>query len=113
MRLRFIKRADIRRFLGGPEISVLLSMGERVPTGAMRTVVGVTGASGAPYAYRLLETLEGEIDLILSKDAEEVVRLETGRGPRALAKLATRTLRNEDMGDPPAPGSYFLKALAN
>jgi len=89
----------------------MLSMEERVPTGAMRTVVGVTGASGAPYAYRLLETLEGEIDLILSKDAEEVVRLETGREPGDLAKLATRTFRNEDMAAPPASGSYSFNAM--
>ncbi|TLZ58883.1 MAG: hypothetical protein E6K16_07915, partial [Methanobacteriota archaeon] len=78
---------------------------------AMRTVVGITGASGAPYALRLLETLEGEIDLILSRDAEEVVRLETGREPADLAKLATRTFRNEDMAAPPASGTYLFDAM--
>ena len=77
----------------------------------MRTVVGVTGASGAPYAYRLLETLEGEIDLILSRDAEEVVRLETGREPEELRKLATRTFWNEDLAAPPASGSYPFDAM--
>ena len=92
-------------------MSVPLSMEERVPTRAMRTVVGVTGASGAPYAYRLLETLEGEIDLILSRDAEEVVRLETGREPGDLAKLATRAFRNEDMAAPPASGTYPFDAM--
>jgi 4-hydroxy-3-polyprenylbenzoate decarboxylase len=86
-------------------------MEKRVPALAMRTVVGVTGASGAPYAYRLLETLEGEIDLILSRDAEEVIRLETGREPADLAKLATRTFRNEDMAAPPASGSYPFDAM--
>src|SRR2546428_6966177 len=86
-------------------------MEERVPAPAMRTVVGVTGASGAPYAYRLLETLEGEIDLILSRDAEEVVRLETGREPEELRKLATRTFWNEDLAAPPASGSYPFDAM--
>jgi len=77
----------------------------------MRTVVGVTGASGAPYAVRLLETLDGEIDLIVSRDAEEVVRLETGREPAALEKLATRAFRNEDLTAPPASGSYPFDAM--
>src|SRR2546428_6508116 len=86
-------------------------MEERVPAPAMRPVVGVPGASGAPYAYRLLETLEGEIDLILSRDAEEVVRLETGREPEELRKLATRTFWNEDLAAPPASGSYPFDAM--
>jgi flavin prenyltransferase len=77
----------------------------------MRTIVGVTGASGAPYAVRLLETLAGEIDLVISRDAEDVVRLETGREPAALEKLATRTFRNDDLTAPPASGSYPFDAV--
>ena len=77
----------------------------------MRTVVGVTGASGAPYAYRLLETLDGEIDLILSRDAEDVIRLETGREPVEFEKLATRAFRNDNLAAPPASGSYPFDAM--
>ena len=87
-----------------------LSMEKGVPR-PMRTVVGVTGASGAPYAVRLLETLDGEIDLILSRDAEDVVRLETGRGPADLEKLATRSFRNDDLTSAPASGSYPFDAM--
>lgn len=79
--------------------------------GAMRTVVGVTGASGSAYAVTLLENLEGEIDLIVSRDAEAVVRMETGREPKALEALATRTFRNEDVGAPPASGSTPFDAM--
>lgn len=71
----------------------------------MRTVVGITGASGSAYAITLLEHLEGEIDLVVSRDAEDVIRTETGREPGELASLATRTFRNEDLGAPIASGS--------
>jgi 4-hydroxy-3-polyprenylbenzoate decarboxylase len=77
----------------------------------MRTVVGVTGASGAAYAYTLLENLEGEIDLVLSRDAEDVIRAETDREPKDFAALATRTFRNEDLAAPPASGSYPFDAM--
>jgi len=89
---------------------VPLSMETGVP-GAMRTVVGVTGASGSAYAVTLLENLEGEIDLIVSRDAEDVIRMETGREPKALEGLATRTFRNDDLAAPPASGSTPFDAM--
>ena len=86
-------------------------METRVPGGEMRTVVGVTGASGAAYAYTLLRNLKGETDLILSRDAEEVIRAETDREPKDFAALATRTHRNDDLAAPPASGSAAFDAM--
>ena len=86
-------------------------MEKRLPPSAMRTVVGVTGASGAAYAHRLLETLDGEIDLIVSRDAEEVIRLELDLGAKDLAKLATRVFPNDDLSAAPASGSYPFDAM--
>ena len=86
-------------------------METRVSGGEMRTVVGVTGASGASYAYTLLKNLEGETDLVLSRDAEDVIRAEMDREPEDFAALATRTHRNDDLGAPPASGSTPFDAM--
>jgi 4-hydroxy-3-polyprenylbenzoate decarboxylase len=55
----------------------------------MRIVVGISGASGAPYAKRLLEVLTSEsfvarvsLSLVLSSTAEEVWAHECGGSPR-------------------------------
>ena len=41
-----------------------------------RFLVAVTGASGAAYARRLVEALGKRAEVIISRDAEEVVRVE-------------------------------------
>jgi len=82
-----------------------------VPSPAMRVVVGVTGASGAPYAYALLRNLRAEVELVVSRDAEAVIRAETDRGPADLAALAARTYANEDLAAPPASGSHPFDAM--
>jgi 4-hydroxy-3-polyprenylbenzoate decarboxylase len=71
----------------------------------MRTVVGITGASGAPYAVTLLRHLQGEIDLVVSKDARKVIALETDTTAEALAKLATNAYAPDDVGAEIASGS--------
>lgn len=55
----------------------------------MRIVIGISGASGAPYAKRLLEVLTSEPlgdhvapAIVLSSTAEEVYRHECGGDPR-------------------------------
>ena len=77
----------------------------------MRTVVGITGASGAAYAYTLLENLRGDVDLIISRDAEDVIRSEMDREPKDFQALAARTFRNDDLAAPPASGSYPFDAM--
>jgi flavin prenyltransferase len=57
----------------------------------MKLVLGISGASGAPYAQRLLTHLAElqpsaapKVDLVLSRTAEQVWELECGGSPRAL-----------------------------
>lgn len=78
----------------------------------MRVVVGVTGASGAPYAHALLRALEGHhVDLVLSDDARKVIRVEMGVEPGSFEKLATAAYANDDTAAPPASGSYRFDAM--
>jgi len=72
----------------------------------MRVVVGVTGASGAPYAVTLLRHLKAhEVDLVLTRDGEKVVALETGLTSKDLGKLATNVWGPEDVTAEIASGS--------
>ncbi len=65
----------------------------------MRLVVGITGASGVIYGIRLLEELEGRIetDLIISENAERIIRLETDLDVEHVKRKATRVHENSDM----------------
>lgn len=74
-------------------------------------LVAVTGASGAAYARRLLDVLGGRADVILSEDAEPVVRLETGMTPEAFAEGTGHVYRGGDLAAPPASGSHPFEAL--
>jgi len=73
-------------------------------------VVAVTGASGAPYAVRLVEALAAAgraVDLVVSPAGARVLMEETGRTPESLAATETvRLLNFRDVGAPPATGSY-------
>jgi 4-hydroxy-3-polyprenylbenzoate decarboxylase len=65
-----------------------------VPTASSprRVVVGISGASGAIYGIRLVETLarldDVEIHLVMSKGAEATISYETSHEPESVAKLA-------------------------
>lgn len=76
----------------------------------MRVVVGVTGASGAPYAVTLLRHLKAETDLVLTPEARRLVVLETGLTVEALSALATRTHTSDDLGADIASGSTRFDA---
>ena len=43
----------------------------------MRSVVAITGASGAAYGIRLLQTLPGERILVMSETARAIIPEET------------------------------------
>lgn len=80
----------------------------------MRVVVAVTGASGAAYAKRLLEALKeagAEVHLIMSSEAEGIVREELGTDPSELAKLTARYYREEDLWAPFSSGSFKFDAM--
>lgn len=75
----------------------------------MRIVVGVTGASGAIYALRLLEKLRrpgAEVHLILSRSGEKTLFLETGKKSSDLKALADFAWPVEDISAPLASGSF-------
>jgi flavin prenyltransferase len=76
------------------------------PSPARKVVVGVTGASGAPYAKALLEALRTVSDLelscVLSDNAFQVWKLECGSHPE---ELGVKIWNNRDFSAPFASGS--------
>jgi len=84
---------------------------------ARKIVIGVTGASGAPYARRLIALLRdraresGDIELgcVLSPTARSVWKLECGGSPE---DLGVRIFENDDYGAPFASGSAGWHAMA-
>ncbi|MCI4368920.1 MAG: UbiX family flavin prenyltransferase [Thermoplasmata archaeon] len=78
-------------------------------------VIGVTGASGAPIARRVLEGLHSageEVVLIVSSGGAAVLKEECGVGVDALEKLASRTYSDRDLASPIASGSRPTRAMA-
>lgn len=81
----------------------------------MRIAVGISGASGAIYGWRLLERLRGqealEIHLILTRAGEKTLFLETGRLAAEAKKLAHFTYPEDDIACRLASGSYPINAM--
>ena len=75
----------------------------------MKLIVGITGASGAIYGWRLLERLRGngnvEVHLILSRSGEKTLFLETGKSAADAKALAAYSYAIEDIGCRLASGS--------
>jgi len=72
-------------------------------------LVGVSGATGAVYAIRLLEVLralEVETHLIVSRSGWLTVAQETGMGKKALQALASVWHAIDDVGATIASGSF-------
>jgi 4-hydroxy-3-polyprenylbenzoate decarboxylase len=81
-----------------------------------RIVLGLSGASGAPYARRLIEVLQRsdfaaslELSLVLSRTAETVWQHECGCSPRA---LGLPCYDGRDYAAPFASGSSAPDAMA-
>jgi flavin prenyltransferase len=76
----------------------------------MRLIVGMTGATGAPFGVRLLQTLkqlpEVETHLVLSRWARTTIELETGLTAREVAALAEVVHNPEDQGAAISSGSF-------
>ena len=81
----------------------------------MRLVVGVTGASGSIYGWRLLEKLrsraELEVHLILSRSGERTAYLEMGKAAADFRQLAHCTYPVEDIGCRLASGSFAVDGM--
>ncbi len=87
----------------------------------MRLVVGISGASGALYAERLLEALarsSHHVDIVGSKIGDEIFRQETGRAlgkfveQRAAAGASFRLWGRDDLYAPFSSGSQVYDAMA-
>lgn len=77
-------------------------------------VVGVSGASGAPIAVKVLESLRTArvpVALVVSDGAVAVLREECGLGPDGLQGLATYYYSDHDMGAPIASGSRPTRGM--
>ncbi|TET35152.1 MAG: UbiX family flavin prenyltransferase [Planctomycetota bacterium] len=81
-------------------------------------VVGITGASGAVYAKKLLETLAAEkhrIHLVASKTGAEIFRSENDVDVAQLAEAEPEWIkcyRNDDLHAPIASGSFQTGGMA-
>jgi 4-hydroxy-3-polyprenylbenzoate decarboxylase len=80
----------------------------------MRLVVGISGASGAPYAKRLLDFLAAEgqaqgvsADLVFTQTGKQVWKQELGEEPRT----PFRIWKNQDFTAPFASGSALYDGM--
>jgi flavin prenyltransferase len=85
----------------------------------LRVIVGITGASGSVYGFRLLEKLralsavnEGvESHLILTRSGERTAFLELGKPASDIRALAHHWYPVEDIGCRLASGSFLIDAM--
>ncbi len=80
----------------------------------MKLLVGISGSSGVAYGIRLLEvlkTLKIETHLIISKWAEECIKIETDRKLPYVKALAKYVYCNDDLAAKPSSGSYKLDGM--
>ena len=79
-----------------------------------RVILGVTGASGAIYAKRALQSLAAagiETHLVVSKAAEMTIRYELGVSVRDFAESATARYAPADVGAPISSGSFLTEGM--
>ncbi len=74
-------------------------------------VVAVTGASGVVYARRLIEILGERAEVILSHEAEAVIKFETGLTAEEFAEGASAVYRGDELSAAPASGSHLYDGL--
>jgi len=81
----------------------------------LRIIVGVTGASGSIYGWRLLEKLSArenvEVHLILSRSGERTAFLEMGKSAADFKALADCSYPVEDIGCRLASGSFSTDGM--
>ena len=80
-------------------------------TKVQRLLVGVTGASGAPYAVALLRRRLGEVYLALSNWGRMVMQEETGLREADLEPLVDKIFSDKDLANPFSSGSNAFDAM--
>ncbi len=78
----------------------------------MRTVVGITGASGIVYGVRLLERLPAHRTAIVSDDAARIAELELGMQKKDIHSIADDAYENDDLFSPLSSGSVRFDSMA-
>ena len=77
----------------------------------MKSIVAVSGASGAAYAVRLMEVLPGEKHLVVSETAKAILPAETDRTVNDLRAMADASYEDDDLFSPIASGSFRFDAM--
>lgn len=81
----------------------------------LRIILGITGASGSIYGWRLLEKLHSrpdtEVHFILSRSGERTAFLELGKTAADFRALATCSYPVEDIGCRLASGSFVTAGM--
>ncbi|KAH8664738.1 flavoprotein [Xylariales sp. PMI_506] len=86
-----------------------------IPPRPKRIVIGITGATGAPYAIRMLAVLRDlgvETHLVISKWALATLKYETPHTEAEIRGLAHATYTAKDMSAPIASGSFLHDGMA-
>ena len=80
-----------------------------------KVIIGISGASGAIYGWRLLERLRArgtvEVHLILTRSGEKTLFLETGKTSADARSLSDFSYPMEDIGSRLASGSCQTDAM--
>jgi len=78
-----------------------------------RVIVGITGASGSIYAYKLLSTLKDrvETDIVISETAKIVIKEEMGISYKQFYSLAYKHYEDNQLNVPIASGSNKINAM--
>ena len=77
----------------------------------MKVVIGISGASGVIYGVRLMQSLEADTALVMSKVAKDILRYETDLTVESVYELADEVFEDEDMFASIASGSNRFDAM--
>jgi 4-hydroxy-3-polyprenylbenzoate decarboxylase len=93
----------------GDKLRVISARKPASKSAGLGLIVGISGASGAIYGVRLLETLRRlgiQSHLVMSKAAEMTISYEIDRHPADVKKLADVVYPIGDLGAPISSGSF-------
>ncbi|KAA8922957.1 UbiX family flavin prenyltransferase [Thermoplasma sp.] len=78
----------------------------------MRIVVGISGASGIPYAVKFLENLrDQETYLVISDAAKKVIEYESDETVDHIRSMATHHYEDDDFSAPISSGSFLFDSM--